>query len=56
MKNTKKTTAKQAVPEGKVPKKKRPFSYRKSPSKSAPLSTFGDLRATGRKKLKSAGD
>tara|TARA_R100001591_G_scaffold105917_1_gene114167 strand:- start:314 stop:484 length:171 start_codon:yes stop_codon:yes gene_type:complete len=56
MKETKKTTAKQAMPEGKVPKKKRPFSFRKSPTKSSPLSTFDDLRVSGRKALREAGD
>ena len=57
MKDTKKTTAAQAMPSGKVPnKKQRPFSFRKSPSKSSPLSTFADLRAAGKKKLKPAGE
>ncbi len=57
MKETKKTTAKQAMPEGKAPnKKKRPFSFRKSPTKSSPLSTFDDLRVSGRKALREAGD
>lgn len=54
MKDTKKTTAAQAMPKGKVPKKKKPFSFRKK--KGSPLSTFADLRAGGKAKLKAAGE
>ena len=54
MKDTKKTTARQAIPQGKVPKKKKPFSFRKK--KGSPLSTLSDLRVKGGKTLKSAGE
>lgn len=54
MDDTSRSTAAQAMPQGKVPKKKKPFSFRKK--KGSPLSTFDDLRAGGKAKLKSAGE
>jgi len=66
MKGTKKTTANQAMRKGKVPKKKKPFSFRKQ--KGSPLSTFSaddqekveegvaSLREKGRERLFGKGD
>lgn len=54
MDRTKKTTARQAIPEGTVPGHKKPFSFRKK--KGSPLSTLSDLRVKGGKTLKAAGE